>query len=167
MPLKRKFEQVMKWRGISQAQFAREIGTDPRNVSAVMTRDSRKSDLADLTAKRYSLPLEWFSEPDSAPFPVRGEGSVLVRERPTLPPAGEQRPPANAAPERIALMNLQQQKEAAAQLIEAASQSKRPQLLYELARRLVQEGDLDEIPDTIMATWSAREKIKQLKKGTQ
>lgn len=70
----------------------------------------------------------------------------------------------------VGKMNLQQQKAALTQLIEDIPQAERMRVLYGLAKEAFEKNWIDQVPDAIMAAWSASEKIKKLKKrspGTQ
>ena len=106
--------------------------------------------LARKAAQRLGVDVEWLLNNEG---PKR---SAHLSE----PPARSESP----SPEEREVMNLQQQKEAAAQLIEDMPRAERAKALYDLAHKAFKEGWIDEVPDAIMATWSAKEKIAALKK---
>lgn len=141
-------------RGVRQSEQARQLGLDKALLSQWLNGRTANPQylLVRKAAERLGVNVEW----------LLGE-EVPQRAMGVAEDAGDK---ATMRPTERGVMNLQQQKEAAAQLIEDMPRAERARALFELAQKAFREGWIDEVPDAIMATWSAKEKIAAIKKKT-
>lgn len=55
---------------LKEADLARRINVDQRKLNMVIRRDSKSSRFAAVAAPILGIPLQWFYDPDDAPYPA-------------------------------------------------------------------------------------------------
>lgn len=142
-------------RDLKQVDQARELGMSKSLLN--MWLDGRIGNPQGIylgrACKRLNVNSQWLVENIGPKRPGSHQAALSEEEKPT-----------EGQPSEV-VMNLRQTQEAMSQLLENIPQTARDQALKDLTQRALKEGWIDRIPDNLLATWSAKDKIRDLKTG--